>query len=181
MEEESCLQGLTRSWIEFNNFCWDMVYENMFSNLVNMPFLGPNRNYNHQLMRSFNAWLALCPATLNYQVILLETQIQTLTELVQQLSILLESSESVKDWQQIQRLWGRIADDVYRKTFCLDENLKIRGNFLNAIYHYRLCQQELMDVWLGQMNLPLRSEVDEIHRSIYELRKEVKALKKARC
>ena len=28
------------------------------------------------------------------------------------------------------------------------------------------------------MNLPLRSEVDEIHKSMYELRKEVKRLKK---
>jgi predicted P-loop ATPase/GTPase len=28
------------------------------------------------------------------------------------------------------------------------------------------------------MNMPLRSEVDEIHRNVYELRKEIKSLKK---
>ena len=36
-----------------------------------------------------------------------------------------------------------------------------------------------MEIYLRSMNLPTRSEVDEIHRTIYELRKEVKSLKKA--
>jgi archaellum component FlaC len=31
---------------------------------------------------------------------------------------------------------------------------------------------------MKMMNLPIRSEVDEIHKNIYELRKEVKSLKK---
>ena len=34
-------------------------------------------------------------------------------------------------------------------------------------------------MWMKMMNMPLRSEVDEVHKNIYELRKEVKALKKA--
>jgi polyhydroxyalkanoate synthesis regulator phasin len=44
---------------------------------------------------------------------------------------------------------------------------------------YRLYQQQLMEVFLKMYDLPIRSEVDEIHHSIYELRKDVKSLKKA--
>jgi polyhydroxyalkanoate synthesis regulator phasin len=43
----------------------------------------------------------------------------------------------------------------------------------------RLYQQQLMEVFLKMYDLPTRSEVDEIHRSIYEMRKEIKSLKKA--
>jgi uncharacterized protein YlxW (UPF0749 family) len=35
-----------------------------------------------------------------------------------------------------------------------------------------------MELWLRLMNIPARSEVDEVHKNIYELRKEVKILKK---
>ena len=35
------------------------------------------------------------------------------------------------------------------------------------------------EIWLKTMNLPLRSEVDEVHQNIYHLRKEVKMLKQA--
>jgi len=44
---------------------------------------------------------------------------------------------------------------------------------------YRLQQQQLVEVFLKMNDLPVRSEVDEVHRSIYELRKEIKSLKKA--
>jgi polyhydroxyalkanoate synthesis regulator phasin len=44
---------------------------------------------------------------------------------------------------------------------------------------YRLYQQQLMEVFLKRYDLPTRSQVDEIHRSIYELHKEIKSLKKA--
>ena len=36
-----------------------------------------------------------------------------------------------------------------------------------------------MEVFLKMNDLPTRSEVDEIHRNVYELRKEIKSLKKA--
>ncbi len=38
---------------------------------------------------------------------------------------------------------------------------------------------KLVRFHLKMYDLPTRSEVDEIHRSIYELRKEVKSLKKS--
>jgi len=178
MKDTNEFGKLSRAWIEFNNYCWHVVYENTLGSWVQMPFLGASRNFNSQLMRSFDAWAVLYPATLNYQVVLLEMQIQTLTELMQAMVIRAEKGEPIKDLQQLQQLWGQTADNVYEKTFCQDDNLKVRGKFLNAMNRYKLCQQELMEVWLKQMNLPLRSEVDDIHRSIYELRKDVKALRK---
>jgi polyhydroxyalkanoate synthesis regulator phasin len=35
-----------------------------------------------------------------------------------------------------------------------------------------------MELYLEMMNIPSRSEVDEIHKTIYELKKQVKSLKK---
>jgi class III poly(R)-hydroxyalkanoic acid synthase PhaE subunit len=96
-----------------------------------------------------------------------------------ELITLAEKGEKVRDWRQFQDIWSRVADDVFEKEFCEENNLKIRGNFLNALNTYRLYQQELTELWLKMMNMPARSEIDEMHKSIYELRKEVKALKKA--
>jgi len=40
-------------------------------------------------------------------------------------------------------------------------------------------ERQIIEVFLDLYDLPTRSELDETHRRIYELRKEVKALKKA--
>jgi len=122
--------------------------------------------------------LKLYPASLNYQLVLAEIQLEALDELIREWISLTEKGETIKDWSQFQQLWSRSADQVFEQAFCSEDNLKVRGKFLNAVNHHRLNQQALMEIWLKVMNVPLRSEVDEIHKNIYDLRKEVKRLKR---
>ncbi len=77
------------------------------------------------------------------------------------------------------QVWSSIFDRVFAQTFRSNDTLQIRGKLLNAAATYRLHQHQLMEVFLKMNDLPTRSEVDEVHRSIYEMRKEIKSLKKA--
>jgi polyhydroxyalkanoate synthase subunit PhaE len=177
-EEKRFSDGLSRPWIELNNFCWNLVYEKTLGSLASIPLLGPGREFNHKLMQGFAAWASLYPTAFNYQIVLTEIQIHALEELIRELVSRSERGETIQEAAQLPQLWSCIVDRIYEKTFCVEDNLKVRGQFLNAINHYKLCQQDLIEMWMNMMNLPVRSEVDEVHQSIYELRKEVKRLKK---
>jgi class III poly(R)-hydroxyalkanoic acid synthase PhaE subunit len=171
--------GTTHPWIELNNLYWDLLYEETFGSLMQSPVLGPTREFNGKLVRAFDAWTELYQATVNYQIVLGNVQIRSFEELMKELVSLAEKGKKIENWRQFQDLWSQVADDVFAQEFCSEDNLKIRGKFLNALNKYRLYQQELTESWLRMMNMPLRSEVDEMHKNIYELRKEVKTLKKA--
>jgi class III poly(R)-hydroxyalkanoic acid synthase PhaE subunit len=166
----------SQPWIELNHL-YGNLYEKMFGQVIQMPFVGPNRILNHKLIRSFEAWSQLYPASLDYQLVLSEIQIQSFEALMKTLFSLAEKGEPVKEWGQFQQLWSQTADRVFEQAFCSEDNLKIRGTFLNALNRYKLSQQELVETYLQILNLPTRSELDEVHKSIYELRKEVKHLK----
>ena len=168
--------GSSKPWIELNNLYWNLLYEAGGS--MQMPFLGPSRGLNNELRQAFEAWSKLHPASIDYQIVLAQIQTQACEQFMQELVALAEQGEPVKDWSQFQQIWGRTADKAFEQAFCLEENLRVRGKLLNAINHHKLAQQALMEVWLKTMNMPTRSEVDEVHQSIYELRKEVKRLKK---
>ncbi len=174
------LESITTSkpWIELNNFYWNLVYEKTLGNLTQIPLLGPNREFNQTLMQAFDAWAKLYPTNTDYQLVMAEIQIKSFAELMRELNSLSEKGEEIKDWQQFQQLWSRIADKVFEQAFCSEDNLKVRGRLLNATNHHKLCQQELMEMWLESINMPTRSEIDEVHKTIYELRKEIKGLKK---
>lgn len=171
--------GTTQPWIELNNLYWNLLYEESFGSMMQSPILGPTRELNSKLLKAFDAWTTLYRSSIDYQIVLSNVQIRSFEELMIELITLAEKGEKVRDWRQFQDIWSRVADDVFEKEFCEENNLKIRGNFLNALNTYRLYQQELTELWLKMMNMPARSEIDEMHKSIYELRKEVKALKKA--
>lgn len=172
------VQGSSEPWIELNNLYWNLLYQESFGSLMQTPLLGPSREFNGKLLRSFDAWVTLYRASVDQQLVMNDIQIQSFEELMRQLITRAEKGEPVKDWREFQQLWGQVADDVFERAFCSEGNLKVRGRFLNALNTYRLRQQELVELSLKLMNLPSRGEIDEVHKTIYELRKEVKSLQK---
>lgn len=169
--------GDTSGLLELNNLYWDL-YQRSLGGFVQAPSLGLNRELNAKLMDGFDAWTKLYKATLDYQVVISDIQLRSFDALMKKLVELAEKGQKVENWRDFQTLWSQVADDVFAEAFKSENNLKLRGNFINALNAYRVYQQEIMELNMKVLNAPLRSEVDEIHQSIYELKKEIKALKK---
>lgn len=163
-------------WADSSSIYWHSVYEQALDRLTQFPLLGLNRGFMLKFMQAFEAWAKLYPTSLAYQKLLTEIQIQAIEELILTL-LATKAQKPINDWAQLCQLWSSTADRVFEAAFLAEDNLRTKGSFLNALNQYRLCQQELVEVWLNLMNLPTRSEVDEIHKNIYELRKEVRRLK----
>jgi class III poly(R)-hydroxyalkanoic acid synthase PhaE subunit len=165
------LTGKSSALIELNNFYWNLLYEETFGSLMQTPLLGPTRDFNGKLLAGFDAWKDLYQASIDYQLILADIQVRSFEALMKELVSRAEKGEQVKDWKEFQIVWTQVADDIFANAFCQEDNLKIRGNFLNSLNIYRIKQQEILDLSLKIMNLPTRKEIDEIHKSVYEFRK----------
>lgn len=170
--------GTPQPWLELNNLYWNFLYEQSFGSLMRTPILGPTRELNGKLLKSFDAWSNLYRSSIDYQVVLADVQVRSFEELMLQLIDMAEKGERITSWRDFQQQWSIVSDRVFEETFCDEDNLRIRGNFVNSLNTYKLYQQELVELWMKQLNMPVRSEVDEIHKNMYELRKEVKQLKK---
>jgi class III poly(R)-hydroxyalkanoic acid synthase PhaE subunit len=163
---------------EVTNLYWD-IYEKTFGSVLQSPSLGYAREFNNKLLKSFDAWINFSKASVDYQLMLLDVWLKASEELMRELASSEEKGETVQDWQQFLQVWSSVFDRVFAQTFRSENALEVQGNFLNSAVTYRLYQQQLMEVFLKMYDLPTRSEVDEIYRSIYELRKEIKSLKKS--
>jgi len=149
------------------------------NHFLQSPSLGYNREFNHQLFQILEAWFNLQQASFDYLLVLLEVWLKTVEEFLRVLLSLTENGETIQHWQQLLQMWSQVFDRAFAETFQSEHALQARGSFLRAVLIFRKQQQQLMAVFLEANNLPTRSELDEIHRSIYELRKELKSFKKA--
>ena len=170
--------GNTQPWLELNNLYWNLLYEESLGSMMQSPILGPTRELSSKILKGFDVWTELYRATADYQVLLSDIQYKSIEALMKELVSLYEQGKKVKDWREFQQIWSVVADRIFEEAFRADENLKIRGKFINTLNRYRLQQQSLLEEWMKLMNLPTRSEVDEMHQTIYALRKEIKQLKK---
>lgn len=148
------------------------------NNFLQSPSLGYTREFNYQFLQSLEAWFHLQQASFDYQLVWLEVWLKTVEEFRHWLLSTIEQGEPIQHWQQLLQVWSQIFDRVFAHVFQSEHALQVRGQFLNASLKLRKRQQQLMESLLKGNDLPTRSEVDEIHRSIYELSKEMKSLKK---
>jgi class III poly(R)-hydroxyalkanoic acid synthase PhaE subunit len=74
--------------------------------------------------------------------------------------------------------WTRSAESVFTSAFGGERYTLAQGKLLNAQMQYRISRRRIMDKYLEACDMPTRREVDEAHRRIYELNREVKLLKK---
>jgi class III poly(R)-hydroxyalkanoic acid synthase PhaE subunit len=163
--------------IEFTNLYWD-AYERTFGRLLESPSLGYTRELNADMLKGFDAWMEYRRASFEYQVMLTRTWIQAFETFMQQVPMAAQG-EPGPGVRKLLFLWLDVVEQAFTGVFRSKEYLRIQANLVNTATAYRLREREIVDAFLKTSHLPSRSELDEAYRRIYELRKEVKDLRKA--
>ena len=157
---------------------YQTAYKQTLGRLATSPNLGLTREFNAHLMEGFDAFTALSVAGAEYQAVVAETWEAAFKQFTEDLAELAEKGEKIENVRDLVTLWTRGAENIFLEAFRTERYTLAQGKFLNANMEYRISQRRIMEEYLEAFDMPTRSEVDEAHRRIYELRKEVKALKK---
>jgi len=165
--------------MELQKLYWD-AYESTFGRMLESPSLGLTREMNEDILRGLDAWVDYRRASFEYQVALGETWVHAFEEFLQQLVALAEKGETVPSVKTLLFLWIEVVDRVFTNVFRSEEYIRIQGNLVNTATAYRIREREIVDTFLKASHIASRSELDEAYRRIYELRKDMKELKKAR-
>lgn len=72
--------------------------------------------------------------------------------------------------------WLAVANEELIRTQRTEAFLKAQRALLAAGVAYRLKERELVEVWCETHSIPTRTEVDDLHRTVHELRTQVRAL-----
>ncbi|MBN2044694.1 MAG: class III poly(R)-hydroxyalkanoic acid synthase subunit PhaE [Anaerolineales bacterium] len=154
------------------------AYQGTFARLVASPGLGMTREFNEKFQSGFDAWVSWQLATLEYQGVVGELWEQAFKQFQEDLITLAEKDQKIETLRDFVLLWTRGAEQVFTEGFQTERYVLAQGQMLNAAMAYRVHERQIIEVFLNLYDLPTRSELDETHRRIYQLRKEVKALKK---
>jgi len=150
-----------------------------FTGLADIPSMGIAREHQARVLRACDAFVDLRRLMLELNKLTtgaLTKSVETVMTTLVEKSKRGEKIESVRD---LNRLWINSADDVFTKMYASEEYLKLQRELSSAAMTYKIRQQGVIEMVLKSLNLPTRSELDDAYKTLYELRKEVKSLKKA--
>lgn len=96
---------------------------------------------------------------------------------------LLELNETdgtpITTWRGLADLWLRVANDTLTATHRTPEFLEAQRRLTRSSTDCRLAEREIAEVYCEINHIPTRTEVDELQRTVYELRRDLRALTKS--
>lgn len=144
--------------------------------LVEGPEFSDMATLENQGLKASQEWVALREASAAYQMVTAKAwtrAFQTFSK---------DMAEDTEGWKAgptaITRRWLDVANEELIKTQRTKEFLSAQRNLLRAGVDYRLREREMVERWCETHSIPTRSEIDDLHKMVHTLRREVRDLKK---
>jgi polyhydroxyalkanoate synthase subunit PhaE len=126
----------------------------------------------------FNAWIALRRRSLEHNTVMLEAWMRAAGAFAKRLSEMADAGEKMESTRELLTLWVETANEVILDTQRSDAFLSTQREVLKASTDLRLAQQGVAEFYSEMFGYPTRAELDDVHKTVTELRRELRALKR---
>jgi len=153
--------------------------EDMVAQMAQGPSLATLWDWDRKALRIYSAGLTLRQAAATYQEITDRAWQEAYKKFVAALSAPTENEkEVVHTWREGIELWFSVANRTLLETQRSAEFLEAQRKLLRAAMEYRLQLRQMAEDFCDMYQIPGRTEVDELARTVHELRRELRALKR---
>src|SRR4051795_10005076 len=142
------------------------------------PRLADLWNVERKFIAVFNAWVAMRRHSLEHNKVMLEAWLKAAGIFAQTLNARADRGETLESSRAVLALWVETANEVLLETQRSDAFLTTQRDLLKASTDLRLAQQELAEFYSETFGYPTRTELDDVHKTVTELRRELRAFKR---
>ncbi len=144
--------------------------------LFGMPALGKDREKIEQMNRFAKAMSSYASRNLDYQKMMQQTGSDAMQSVVKTLAEKSASGEKFEKFDDFFALWIDTNEKTFNKLFYTEEFSQKRNAMTAAGFNTRKLYQEIIESQLVELPIARRSEMDEVYKLVYDLRKQVKIL-----
>ncbi len=128
--------------------------------------------------RVMRAWIDVRRRGLEHNAVLLEAWTQASRRFSAELVSRTSADGKAPDSKAALALWTETANERLLETQRSEPFLKTQTAMIRASTELNLAQQELVEHFGRQYGFPTRTELDDVHRSLTELRRELRAMQR---
>jgi hypothetical protein len=126
----------------------------------------------------FQAWMTLRRRGLEHQAVVLEGWTAAARRFTERLGELAGKGETPASQRAALDLWIETANRALLEMQRSERYLASQAQILRASTELRLAQQEVAEYYGQMFGLPTRTELDDVHKSLTELRRELRATRR---
>ncbi len=153
------------------------TYKATTGRLVEMPAMGPTREKSEKFMKGFSTFVNLYAAGMdsnsNIQTILLEA----MRRMHEKTGSDMEGEISPEKYKDFYKIWIETYSETFKEFSKSGHFASDMGKLNSCLMDFQKYNREMLEEnYLKPMNLPTKTEIDEINKELYSLKKTVKEL-----
>jgi hypothetical protein len=161
------------SWLKFS----DTSVEDGLKRFSEGPLFSGISDLDNRVAKAMDGWLDLGEKNNDYYEVLLKSWMSAYEKFITHLNELGEEKQSISP-KKLLEIWSVIADEELMVMHRSESFLQAQKSLIKANAEYRLQEQDVAEVICETMHIPTRKEVDDLHKTVTELRRELRSLKK---
>lgn len=158
---------------------WTEVYRQEFQKFFKIPQLGLTRFHQEKInaaLDRYNLFLAAASEFVHLMGVPVTRSIQVFQN---QLAEMAEKGTLPEDSQRVYQLFIRVLEGHFMTLFQSPEYTEVLAKAIAAMNDFLAARQEVMETFLRTIPLPTQTELDELYREIYLLKKRIRVLEEA--
>jgi len=157
---------------------FNRIYDAEFKKLLNIPQLGPAREYQEKINRYLDRFALLQSALAEFLHQLYAPLKASSLTFQSRLADLAEARQLPGDAKAYYQLWLKTLEGHYMTALRTTEYLSALSKTLAAAANYAIAKKDLLNDLMHRLSLPAPGDIDALYKDLYDLKNRLKIVEK---
>ena len=154
------------------------AFESTFGKALHMPAIWKDREKVELLLKGYDDLAAFMAKNTQYQYTMYSTGLKAMGKVIEAIALKIRDGEEIKSFNEFLDIWIAKNEETFNELLKTAEFARFQGEFMDTALTVRRHFFKLMELYLYDFPIALRSEMDELYKTVYELKKKVKSLER---
>jgi len=161
------------SWLKYSGDNFDVSAHKLSEG----PLFSGISDIDNRLAQVSDSWLELFEESKKYHAIVFAKWTHAYSKFIDELNSLSQEKRAELSPRNLIDMWSTIANEELLALHRSEEFLTAQRDVIRASMQYRLHEKNVAEVICEALHIPTRDEVDELHKTVTDLRRELRQTK----
>lgn len=174
---ERLAMGDRRAYTDFFHE-FNQKYEESFAKMFSMMGMGANRESNQDQMQAISTYIKMLFAAGEMAGLILDSFKDSMQRLVERYNKGLQEGKVLTTFREFYDFWYGVTEEVLLELLNTDEFARIFGDFSDKYSKYMIATNKVYERMLSTLPIPTKTDMDSLYKTVYDLRKDVRDLRR---
>ncbi|NLM06575.1 MAG: poly(R)-hydroxyalkanoic acid synthase [Tissierellia bacterium] len=158
---------------------WKKTYDKTVGTLLTSPVVGQSREVIEQNNRVVDSMIDMLVSVSEYMTSIVSVASENSKKAFEDYIEMLQKGEQPKTFNEFFKMWSEKVEQAIEKHFYTDEFSSLIAFTADSYMKFKIESDKAYEKFLADTPIVTKSEVDSLYKTVYDLKKEVRSLKKA--